>query len=172
MINAVYVQTNHTDDSIVYQRRINGRLKLSCSVVNIMKEHTENILEAGGVLLGRFIIETDDIVVDHVTVPMPGDIQKPCCFFKKSERHQQIIDQFWQESKGTCNYLGEWHTHPRFEPWPSVIDINDWTRKLKENQFSGETLFFVIIGSYEIRAWEGDKNDLTLEPLQRITVST
>ncbi len=29
--------------------------------------------EAGGILLGRFVIGTADVVIDQVTVPMPGD---------------------------------------------------------------------------------------------------
>ncbi|MGH2530929.1 MAG: Mov34/MPN/PAD-1 family protein [Thermomicrobiales bacterium] len=110
--------------------------------------------EAGGVLLGRHLLDTRDVVVDRVTTPQPGDRQARLRFFRACRRHQRLIDRAWVESGGTCTYLGEWHTHPEPNPTPSWIDSLDWRRKLAFDRYT-EPIFFVIVGTAEMRAWEG-----------------
>ncbi len=122
--------------------------------------------EAGGVLLGRHIIGTEDIIVDQVTTPSPSDRRSRLRFFRVRRWHQQAIDRAWRESGGTCTYLGEWHTHPERTPFPSVVDRLNWGRKLLVDRYSG-TLFFVIVGIETIRVWEGRCCELPV-PLQPI----
>jgi integrative and conjugative element protein (TIGR02256 family) len=110
--------------------------------------------EAGGVLLGRHLLGTGDVVVDQVTTPQPGDRRRRRWFFRGRRRHQELIDRAWRESDGTCTYLGEWHTHPEPDPAPSWVDALDWRRKLAFDRFT-EPIFFVIAGTVETRAWEG-----------------
>lgn len=117
----------------------------------IRSSHTE----AGGVLLGRYILGCQDRVVDEVTVPMRGDRRMRLAFHRSPERHQEVIDSRWAASRGTCQYLGEWHTHPEFSPTPSSTDLSDWRRRLRADQFDGDSLLFVIVGIREVRAWEG-----------------
>lgn len=111
--------------------------------------------EAGGVLLGRHILRCEDVVIDEVTSPMPGDWRGPVTFHRGRAHHQQVIDERWKSSNETCLYLGEWHTHPEPHPMPSQVDVGDWRRRLREDQFNGDTLFFVIVGTREVRIWEG-----------------
>ena len=123
--------------------------------------------EAGGVLLGRHIIDTNDIVVDWVTTPLPGDRQSRFRFFRTRRRHQELIDQAWRESSRTCTYLGEWHTHPEAAPAPSIVDQFNWRRKLMVDQFS-DCLFFIIVGADEMRVWEGRYRRINLYQLKLI----
>ena len=110
--------------------------------------------EAGGLLLGRIILETGDCVVDEVTNPLPQDRRRRFRFFR-SNHHQKILDKAWQLSSGTCNYLGEWHTHPEDYPTPSHVDWENWCRKLLDVRNSYEILFFLIVGEKAIRIWCG-----------------
>ena len=119
--------------------------------------------EAGGVLLGRYIRESLDIVIDQVTVPMKGDRRQRFSFFRDHHRHQRAIDRAWQETRGTTHYLGEWHTHPESIPIPSNTDLKDWQCRLKQDVFSGNALYFVIVGTETLRIWEGDKNSLACQ---------
>jgi integrative and conjugative element protein (TIGR02256 family) len=122
--------------------------------------------EAGGILLGRYIVGCRDVVVDEVTVPMQGDRRMRFAFHRSPEHHQEVIDSRWAASRGTCQYLGEWHTHPQLSPTPSSVDISDWRRRLRVDQFDGDSLLFVIVGIREVRVWEGSRRAHAIAPLQ------
>jgi len=141
-----------------------GKLKLSSDVLIILKKYVQDgnrAQEAGGVLIGRFLKENGDVVIDAVTEPMAGDKRTRYSFYRAKKRHQNIIDSFWKESEGTITYLGEWHTHPEPIPTPSMIDTSDWLRRLKSDTFSNK-LFFIIVGTKEIRCWYGEEAGTTL----------
>jgi integrative and conjugative element protein (TIGR02256 family) len=145
-----------------------GLLKISEDALLRMREYVQGDrrkAEAGGVLLGRFVLGTADVVVDQVTVPVPGDRRSRLRFFRDARRHQAVIDRRWNESRHRCNYLGGWHTHPEPIPTPSGTDIRDWKRALQRNQFDNGTLYFVIVGTQEVRAWEGDRYSREIEEL-------
>ena len=146
-----------------------GKLKISSCAYDRMCnfiQNTEGKNEAGGVLLGRFIINSKDIVVDEITVPMVGDKFSRYTFVRNAKSHQRIIDSKWQKSDRTCNYLGEWHTHPESYPSPSRVDIDSWKDRLKKDSFSSRYLYFVILGIKEIRVWEGDRRTLKIKQLE------
>ena len=137
-----------------------GRLQISPSAFMEMRKYaqdTEEAFEAGGVLLGRHIVHTNDIIVDCITVPMQGDQQSRFRFFRSRHQHQKLIDLAWSESGGTSHYLGEWHTHPELCPLPSTLDQLGWQQKISTDQFI-EPLFFVIVGTIAVRVWEGRRN--------------
>jgi integrative and conjugative element protein (TIGR02256 family) len=126
-----------------------------------------NSTEAGGVLLGRFIKDSKDIVIDKVTIPMVGDKRTRFSFKRSEVMHQRIVDREWNKSKGTCNYLGEWHTHPENYPYPSSVDREDWKRKLKQGNYSSRYLYFIIVGIKEISLWEGDRRTFEFKKLKK-----
>jgi integrative and conjugative element protein (TIGR02256 family) len=110
--------------------------------------------EAGGTLIGRYISGKDDVVVDEITAPLPSDEQTRQTFHRTQTPHQQKIERAWMDSGHTQTYLGEWHTHPEAIPEPSKLDQSVWTKKLSQDRF-GESLFFLIVGAEQTRAWEG-----------------
>lgn len=148
-----------------------GQIKISVAVLQAIepfKQMRKEIPEAGGILMGRFIKETKDIVVDGITTPMKGDVQSRYTFKRLSSLHQEILDAEWKKSKGTCNYLGEWHTHPEQDVEPSGVDRRDWKRKLKTDVFSSRYLYFLIAGTDGIKLWQGDRRTLEVTQLKRI----
>ena len=144
-----------------------GRLQIGADALESLKGFVQEgpcHREAGGVLLGRHIVGSSDIVVDEITTPMPGDRRRRFRFFRAAHRHQQAIDRAWKQSGGTRGYLGEWHTHPEPLPTPSLIDQVGWQYKLHFDQHVG-LLFFVIVGTEAIAVWEGARGHLRLSPL-------
>lgn len=121
--------------------------------------------EAGGVLLGRHLLDAPHIVVDEVTVPTKGDCRLATFFRRGRAAHQRVIDERWAASRGTCQYLGEWHTHPEPVPHASSVDMADWRRRLRTDVVDGDALVFLIVGTEAIRAWEGARTTGTLIPL-------
>ena len=154
-------------DRLTFTRPGGGRFQIGPAAAGIIRRYVQDEPhqpEAGGVLLGRYILGTSDVIVDRATAPLPRDRQARSRFFRARRRHQDLIDRAWRESGGTCTYLGEWHTHPERIPTPSIIDRLDLRRKLLVDQFSGY-LFFVVVGTEAVRAWEGQRRCTSLSPL-------
>jgi integrative and conjugative element protein (TIGR02256 family) len=127
--------------------------------------------EAGGVLLGRFLLGDNNVVVDHITIPTPVDKRTRFRFFRSGLAHQKRISESWVLSRGTCNYLGEWHTHPEGDPCPSTHDLVNWKNKLANDQYDSKFLFFIIIGITKINVWKGYRANEHIEQLMQITVT-
>ena len=132
-------------------------------------QHLPGQPEAGGILLGRHIVDSDDVIIDRVTVPQSGDRQTRTRFFRARRRHQDALDEAWRISGGTCTYLGEWHTHPETIPTPSWVDRANWRRKLLTDRFTAP-IFFVIVGTIEMRVWEG-QHGCCLVPIHPLIAS-
>jgi integrative and conjugative element protein (TIGR02256 family) len=159
------------ENEIIFEMSNGGRIKLSTDIFEVIdgfKQREKKASESGGVLLGRFIKGSKDIVIDKVSVPMKGDVQTRYSFKRFSLLHQRMIDEEWSKSKQTCNYLGEWHTHPEYHPDPSGVDRKDWKRKLQKDSFSSRYLYFVIVGIESICMWEGDRRTLEIRKLNKI----
>lgn len=155
----------------IFRNKLGHKFEISISVLNRMFQFIQHVpgkREAGGVMLGRFIVGSDDVVVDKITVPMPGDRQGRFSFFRSYKLHQSVITQEWEASGGTCNYLGEWHTHPQPIPEPSFVDIACWRKKLMFDRFDGNCLYFVIVGTERLNVWQGYRKSLTIEAFERI----
>lgn len=160
------------NDNLRFRNIQGGILKISKKALHQMENYVQNDKgkkEAGGVLLGRFIIGTADVIVDQVTEPMPSDRRSRRRFFRTSKDHQAVIDRRWYQSRHRCNYLGGWHTHAELNPSPSGIDERDWKHSLQTDQFDCETLYFIIVGIQKIRAWEGDRYTLAITELIPVT---
>lgn len=113
--------------------------------------------EAGGILLGRLIKGSADIIVDHAFGPSPEDRRGRFFFFRAKRPAQTLVDQAWQVSGQTLNYLGEWHTHPEDDPSPSCIDRRDWSRITARAKYEQSALLFVIVGRIHLKVWEVPK---------------
>lgn len=142
---------------LVFLKRNGGRLGISTEALRTMQSYVQRepgSHEAGGVMIGRYVTGGEDIVVDLVTGPLPGDRRSRFRFHRSKRSHQAVLDREWQQSGHTRTYVGEWHTHPEPDPSPSTIDLNDWRRRVQRDTFHGEELHFVIVGQTQLRAWE------------------
>ena len=156
---------------IVFRTRDGKRLKLDDAVLDRLALYRQVGLhhhEAGGVLLGRHLLDSSDIVVDEITEPMAGDSRSRFRFRRGQRNHQRRIDEAWLASRGTCVYLGEWHTHPEADPTPSSTDLHDWRRRLRTDAFGGDALYFLILGVRAVRAWEGARVSLAINPMDLV----
>lgn len=110
--------------------------------------------EAGGILIGRILLEDENYIIDDVSEPVSTDIRKRTRFIRKPEGHQEYFNSVWVKEEGSCFYLGEWHTHPQKIPIPSKTDRKEWNRLLNI-EFESDSLFFIIIGTDELKVWYG-----------------
>jgi integrative and conjugative element protein (TIGR02256 family) len=81
-------------------------------------------MEIGGLLFGEHVGADTFRVVD-ITVQRSGG--SPVHFVRDPAQHRPQLDAFFRKTGAEYtkfNYLGEWHTHPSFEPHPSGQDVN------------------------------------------------
>lgn len=98
--------------------------------------------EAGGVLIGER--RGENFVVKEVTIPSSKDCSSRFHFVRKFFHHQLTIVNANRQFGGTSNYLGEWHTHPQDQPYPSSIDFNNWKSSLRAQK----PYLVAVIGRY------------------------
>jgi integrative and conjugative element protein (TIGR02256 family) len=155
-------------NTLVYVDSFDSRIKIGPRALSGMKDFIQSDpskKEAGGVLLGRFLIGNNDVVVDHITIPMAGDKRSRFGYFRSKHAHQKRISEAWASSQGACNYLGEWHTHPEDDPHPSGHDIANWKHKLKHDRYDSDFLFFVIVGIVQVNVWKGFRDKIQFEKM-------
>lgn len=149
----------HNVKGQLFRRTDNGTLYFIGPVISQLQSHRQfsaKSKEAGGVLLGRHLLWTLDIIVDEITQPARSDKRSWSGFFRSLAHHTRAVRR-WRESGGTCAYLGSWHTHPEAVPTPSATDLADWRHAIDRDRYEGSSLFFVIVGTERMRVWQGGR---------------
>ncbi|MCW3177769.1 MULTISPECIES: Mov34/MPN/PAD-1 family protein [Acinetobacter] len=124
------------------------------------RQLTPTSKEAAGVLIGER--RGPHIVIWTISLPSDEDIRDRFSVDRVGKHHQNVVDQAFQKSKGTWQYIGEWHTHPEDAPSPSPTDINSW----RTNLFSNEELILIIVGRTNF--WVGKQLFQELNALQQV----
>jgi integrative and conjugative element protein (TIGR02256 family) len=159
---------SHGMKALTFRTRSGRTLHIGPQALRVLCGHRQlNVTapEAGGVLLGRHLIESDEVVVDEATEPQATDRRGRFSFFRSS-RHDAIARERWLETRETSAYLGLWHTHPESVPTPSNVDREDWRLALERDSFGGEHLHFIIVGTTALRVWVGRKGKALQEAKQ------
>lgn len=79
--------------------------------------------ESGGLLMGEHLRDELFRLVE-LSVQRGGGTN--VCFIRRPQDHKAQLEKFFAQSGNDFtrfNYLGEWHSHPSFEPLPSDTDI-------------------------------------------------
>lgn len=143
-----------------------GFLILPIDVLDKMKKHAqklENDFEAGGLIIGalrqkkeeRFLLNSPPhIEITDISEPGLKDLRTRFSFVRKGKHHRLLVNKAKTISNNNIDYLGEWHTHPEANPFPSSIDIFHWKKNLK-----GRHAVLIIIGieSTWVGYWNGKK---------------
>ncbi|SHH76949.1 integrative and conjugative element protein, VC0181 family [Caloranaerobacter azorensis DSM 13643] len=112
--------------------------------------------EAGGMLIGSIIRDSNDIIIEDLTMPIKGDINSRTRYVR-SEKHNKLLEQKWIDSQYTKMYFGEWHTHPQDIPFVSLQDIRNWMNLMKESKTETNLLVFLIAGNTVYKVWIGNR---------------
>ena len=155
-----------------FQRFGGGTIELGSAVVAILDRHRQleaGAQEAGGMLLGRLILESNDLVIDEATEHTQRDRKGRYFFFRGKYHAQKSVDEVWCGSYSTVNYRGEWHSHPEDDPSPYPTDMNNWFRISRKARYEQDCLVFVIVGRKNLRMWELCKSSGKLRRLRPLS---
>jgi integrative and conjugative element protein (TIGR02256 family) len=79
--------------------------------------------EIGGLLMGEHIGDEVFRIVEISVQHSGGNV---ACFIRHPAEHQAQLQSFFEKTGydyTRFNYLGEWHSHPSFDPLPSKADL-------------------------------------------------
>ncbi|MBU2888241.1 Mov34/MPN/PAD-1 family protein [Celeribacter halophilus] len=102
------------------------QLCLQADVIRRMRRHMlrAGSREIGGMIMGEQTGDQQFRVVDFTIDATSGS---PSNFTRDAEQHDQALAEFFKTTGADYhrfNYLGEWHTHPRFSVHPSLQDMH------------------------------------------------
>ena len=109
--------------------------------------------EAGGILIGREVISTNNLIIDQMTEPMPRDKRNRFRFLRRDNGHIEYFEQLYCENENIYGYVGEWHTHPEKVPSYSAIDYREWDKIVREKP-GNMPIYCLIFGTEKWRVWK------------------
>lgn len=137
---------------------------MQVEIADHVKDKMRNALRAagsreiGGVLMGEQIAPGHFRVVD---LSIDSQTGSRAHFIRSPEAHAETISTFFHETGhqyDRFNYLGEWHSHPRFSVSPSTQDIASMT-DLVEGERGIEFAVLLIV---RLHWWRGMSCSCTL----------
>lgn len=124
--------------------------------------------ETGGILIGW---QDGNIFSIEIAIgPGPKAVHKRNSFTRDGDFSQVQLDRIVTETQGRCDYLGEWHSHPK-KMGPSIKDISS-LKKVKTD--SSYNISNPILGLYifQTRVWDFNcytfQNDDELVNIKRL----
>lgn len=127
--------------------------------------HYAGRTERGGILLG--FRRGVHLHVNAVTRPTRWDRASMFAFHRHTRGHAATALRRWRQTGETCDWLGEWHSHPEQHPQPSSIDLRCWQGITR---VTGVPMVFVIFGYSE--TWVGLMEPGSEKPVRYYQVET
>ncbi|MCT8869364.1 MAG: peptidase [Shewanella oneidensis] len=135
-------------------------LKNASTLLQNHRQLTSDSKEAAGVLIGER--RGRHLVICDISEPGEGDIRYRFSVNRKGSHHQEKVDVAFEQSNGTHQYIGEWHTHPEDFPSPSFTDRCSWLRNISSNK----PMIVLIVGRKKI--WVAKKNGCRLSLMTQV----
>ena len=57
--------------------------------------------EAGGILIGKENKSNENIIINHISIPMPEDERQNDRFIRKDKNHIELFKMLYEKSEGT-----------------------------------------------------------------------
>ena len=123
------------------------KIILSSPVLNRLREELRRAgrREIGGLLMGEHV-QDETFRVTDISVQRLGGSH--ASFVRDPQQHQVDLDAFFQRTGANFrrfNYLGEWHSHPSFEPLPSSTDIQTMQALIDDPEVGANFLVLMIV---------------------------
>ena len=101
--------------------------------------------EIGGILMGEHIGHNEFKIVDLTVQTKGGTITR---FFRSISNALKALNAFFNSTNHDYqrfNYLGEWHSHPKFALTPSECDLRSMFDIVEDNEVGANFAALVIV---------------------------
>ncbi len=102
--------------------------------------------ETGGVIAGTGILNQSDVIIKKCSPPGPKAIEKRYFFSRDTIFCQKLLNKWVTESKGSIDYLGEWHKHMELDPSPSNRDLTTMYNINRDPSYHIDNCIMIIVG--------------------------
>lgn len=100
--------------------------------------------ETGGILIGE---TRGDVLHVHLASDSgPKASESPSGFERDGHYCQAILEGAIADSNGAWTYVGEWHSHPKHEAFPSHTDVSSLAEISADANFNTPTPAMLIVG--------------------------
>ncbi len=114
--------------------------------------------ETGGILIGRYSSDLTVAWVEAIT-DEPWDSRAGRTWFVRGTAGlKKLLKNFWRDGR---HYIGEWHSHPNYNPDPSFPDLSAIQAIARKSDFVCRRPILVVIGG-----------DLQVMPLLTVTLAS
>jgi hypothetical protein len=127
--------------------------------------------EIGGQIFGEQLAPSDFRATELTFQRRPGTIGRFVVDLVEAARDAIRFFQRTEHRYTRFNYIGEWHSHPRFAVSPSVVDLQTMSNLVLDPDFKGNFAVLLIVrldgGRLMCGAWlfnpQGQGNTVSLE---------
>lgn len=117
--------------------------------------HVEGLPEKGGILMGELFPNKNLIVITNL-IEVPSLNRTSVTYEMDMQFTHNIINETWTQSGGTITYIGDWHTHPEYNPKPSFKDYITFSKNFFQSSINQNFLIYIIFGyEYGYSKWVG-----------------
>jgi [CysO sulfur-carrier protein]-S-L-cysteine hydrolase len=127
--------------------------------------------EIGGVLMGKQLAPGDFELVDFSLDEVSGGRAH---FVRDVEHHTKALSSFFERTGhvyGQYNYLGEWHSHPRFELTPSGPDITSMQELIRSERNIDFAVLMIVRTSYLFKLGVNATLHTRVAPITDVTIT-
>ncbi|MGD0553103.1 MAG: Mov34/MPN/PAD-1 family protein [Sedimentisphaerales bacterium] len=118
------------------------------AILELYKQSQKTQKEAGGILLGQ--VRGKQIFVLKASIPNKYDKSRKFNYMRDKDVAQVIVNHEFANSTNKTIYLGEWHTHPEIEPWPSICDLRMIDKQYFGNRLNEKFIVIIIKGTEKL----------------------
>lgn len=99
--------------------------------------------ETGGILIGRRLAP-DTVLISRVSPPGPRARHGRFFFSRDVAFLQSYLDEHYDRSGGSDDYVGEWHVHLAFDTPPSCVDRRSLYRIARQPNYATDNPLLII----------------------------
>lgn len=128
-----------------YDRKAFPVLSLSDHALGHFRRHRQgspSAKESGGQLFAR--LGSDVIEIQRATGPRWSDRSTRYSFFPNRRAERREIRRLYRKG---LHFVGDWHTHPEFQPKPSQRDKDSIREEFELSQHELPFLVLIIVGT-------------------------